>query len=278
MSRPSTSSQEERSALNDELFDACSSGDLPALKLLLNKHDALDTHDAPPMQLMLQKAAEKSHATVLAFLLDSNPKIATDSHLASSAAWGGMEVYKFLLSKNPDIINWNFDHFGDAVIIAVKTQNIPFLRFLLDNGADPGRSLTESGRFIRSLAVEVAVLQSTEEIVRILVSHGAVLAQTEALQLAAALGRLGMIRCLLDEGADVNGMLDPDSAFGDPTDGSALHSAANGGHYDTVKFLLERGADSGLQDTAGQTALVRAQSKNHKEIVRMLELHGKAKL
>lgn len=273
---PLDPSQEERSALKDRLLDVCSRGDLAELKSLLSKEGATGTQNAPFIQLMLQKAAEKSHATVVAFLLDANPQIAIDVYLARSAAWGGIEVYKLLLSKNPDIISWKFDHFGDAVIAAVKTQNIRFLRFLLDNGADPGRSLTESGRFIRSLAVEVAVLQSTEEIVRILVSHGAVLAQTEALQLAAALGRLGMIRCLLDEGADVNGMLDPDSAFGDPTDGSALHSAAISGHYDTVKFLLERGADPDLRNAAGETALIRAQRNNHREVIRLLEQYSKA--
>ena len=163
---------------------------------------------------MLQKCAENGHTSILAFLLDSNRTIQIDPYLARSAAWGGTAVYKLLLSKEPDIMSWSYGRLGDAVIVAVKRQNAEFLRFLLDNGADPGRSIVGTRRYLTFTAVEVAILQSTEEMIRILVSYGALLAGTQALQYAAEFGKLGMVRCLLEEGADVDGIFDPCSPYG----------------------------------------------------------------
>lgn len=277
MPKQAIPSQEVDSALKDKLLDACSRGDLPELKSLLSDPDIKGTHSAPLIQLMLQTSAEKGHVSLVAFLLDSNPTIEIDTYLARSAAWGGIEVYKFLFSRNSDIINWYFGHLGNAVIAAVKRQDAELLRFLLDNGGDPGRSIAESTRYLTFTAVETAVLQSTEEMVRILVSYGALLVGTEALQHAAALGRLGMVRCLLEQGADINGILDPNSPYGHPcsTYKPALHHAVISGHTDTVRYLLEQGADPDLRDTAGQTALRKAQESNHREIVHMLEQFGK---
>lgn len=275
MSKASNSSHEDvGSTLKDKLLDACSRGNLPELKLLLSEQDAKGTHSAPLVQLMLQTSAKNGHVGVVAFLLDSNPTIEIDIDLAYYAAWGGMEVYKLLLSKDPNVIKWRYDRYGDAVIVAVSSQNIDFLRFLLDNGADPGRSLMESGRYGCLLAVEIAALRSTEEVVRLLIRHGAIIAQTDALKFAAVSGRLDMVRCLLDEGADINGMLDADSR-GCPTDGPALHSAVQGRFTDSVKFLLDHGADPDLRNAAGESSLMRARKDGRVEMVRLLEPHSK---
>jgi ankyrin repeat protein len=56
--------------------------------------------------------------------------------------------------------------------------------------------------------------------------------------------------------------------------GSALHSAAVRGQKEAVHLLLERGADSALQDTKGKTAMQKASENGHSEIVELLRRQG----
>jgi ankyrin repeat protein len=64
---------------------------------------------------------------------------------------------------------------------------------------------------------------------------------------AAANGRAGAVRRLIELGADPSGR----STFGGPTHGegvTALHLAAQGGHLDAVRALLDAGADPRARD------------------------------
>jgi ankyrin repeat protein len=68
-----------------------------------------------------------------------------------------------------------------------------------------------------------------------------------ALMWAAATGRSGAVRRLIELGADPSGR----STFGGPTHGEGvtpLHLAAQGGHLDAVRALLDAGADPTARD------------------------------
>ncbi len=54
----------------------------------------------------------------------------------------------------------------------------------------------------------------------------------------------------------------------------ALPIAANKGHIDTVKLLLESGADVNIKSQSGDTALILATDKGYIEIIRILLEHG----
>jgi len=75
------------------------------------------------------------------------------------------------------------------------------------------------------------------------------------------------VQALLKWGADVNA-----KEIYDET--TALMWAAEKGHTDTVQALLAKGADVNTKDIFGQTALIRAKKKGHKEIVIMLKQTG----
>jgi pectate lyase len=89
-----------------------------------------------------------------------------------------------------------------------------------------------------------------------------------SLQEAAAIGDIGLIRSLIEEGVDVNGREDPIFK-------TALHRAAIGGHKDVAELLLAKGADVNARDQFPcATPLYYAAEKGHKEIVELLIAEG----
>jgi len=64
---------------------------------------------------------------------------------------------------------------------------------------------------------------------------------------------------------------DSNSQFTVGTGGTALMLAAANGHAETVKLLLDRGADLKVRDNEGKTALVWAREKSHPEIAQLIE-------
>lgn len=157
------------------------------------------------------------------------------------------------------------------------TRNeVEFLSYLLSIGADPGRTLDSVRYAYIFLPIEFCAFSSTESNARLLLRHGAIVDKTNAIQLAAQNGRLEMVRLLLEAGGNVNWIINPTDFstpyyFGTRTYGTALHYAAAGGFPDVVEFLMEKGADSKILDSAGKTAVARARENNHEEIVWLIQ-------
>ena len=72
----------------------------------------------------------------------------------------------------------------------------------------------------------------------------------------------GLLKAITAEALDASGQRD------------SLIRAAGRGHIDTVKALLEAGADLNAKDKEGKTALMYAKEKNHTEIVHLLKKAG----
>ena len=80
----------------------------------------------------------------------------------------------------------------------------------------------------------------------------------------SSLGRVSQVKAILDSGEDPN-ILDSDAY-------SALHAAAENGHLDVVKLLIEHGAD--IHYKSEYTALELAKMADHNEIVKYLLTKG----
>ncbi len=80
----------------------------------------------------------------------------------------------------------------------------------------------------------------------------------------SSLGRVSQVKAILDSGEDSN-ILDSDGY-------SALHAAAENGHLDVVKLLIEHGAD--IHYKSEYTALELAKMADHNEIVKYLLTKG----
>jgi ankyrin repeat protein len=109
-----------------------------------------------------------------------------------------------------------------------------------------------------------------------LVEGGAEIGESCALELAARTGRVDNVARLLDLGANPNEVPPADNWCVSLKDkeqglGSALHAAASKGHSEIVSLLLKRGADEGLKDSKGRTALDKAKIVYHEHVVALLE-------
>ena len=87
-----------------------------------------------------------------------------------------------------------------------------------------------------------------------------------ALHLAAGMGHLQVVQCLVSSGADVN----MKNKYGY----TALHEAAREGHLQVIQHLLSSGADVNMKNRRGETALHRAANRGHLQVVIYLVVHG----
>lgn len=77
-------------------------------------------------------------------------------------------------------------------------------------------------------------------------------------------GNLQRVRELLDEGIDINHKNEQNEGR------AALHAASENNREDVVRFLLEKGANVNIQDSAGNTPLLYASRYGHEGIARIL--------
>jgi ankyrin repeat protein len=112
---------------------------------------------------------------------------------------------------------------------------------------------------------------STQDAVRLLDAHPTLLEEegTKDMLLIEAVehGHLGVVRLLVERGADIN--ICAPGSFGR----SVLSSAAAGGHEEVVGFLLTKGVQANAGDGTGTTPLVFACRSGHVGVVRMLVRH-----
>ena len=230
--------------------------------------------DASIQSVGLKQAAQNGHFNVVRYLLEIEPAIEFDSETATFAAWIGLPMYRLLHCKIPAMIHWSFGpegRLGNAVNTAVRSHNTELLTYLLENGCDPGRT-PECTRFADVFTpIENAALVNNEEAARVLVKYGATFRATEALDIAADFGLLGLVRCFIELGADVNYIrgMEGDTCSNPCT--SPLHTAVKSGQPEMVGLLIAHGADPHLRDMSGMTAGDLASGPGNGDILRLLE-------
>jgi hypothetical protein len=115
-----------------------------------------------------------------------------------------------------------------------------------------------------------AVAEGRRQTARMLLDRGADVDGTNSLgrtplMFASIYGFVDLATWLLDAGANPN--IVPMDDMGWP----ALIAAAQRGHTDVVTVLLHHGADAGVRDLQGRTALDWAKAERHRDVVRVLE-------
>ncbi|MBR4195636.1 MAG: ankyrin repeat domain-containing protein [Synergistaceae bacterium] len=149
--------------------------------------------------------------------------------------------------------------YDEAMIIAVKSGNIPFIDIILDCGADINRPCDfEDEQTPLAAAMFTGEKPIDAEMVKFLADRGAYLDEifelspevmTNALNVSITANRPDIAEILLSHGADPN--------FQDPTGRTSLVYAVVTDE-DIVRLLLEYGADPNIADKNSRTPLMLA--------------------
>ncbi|KAM3925925.1 ankyrin repeat and KH domain-containing protein 1-like [Leptodactylus fuscus] len=289
---------------NRSLAEACSDGDVNAVRKLLNEGRSVNEHTKEGESLLclacsagyyelvqvllamhanvedrgnkgditpLMAAASGGFVDIVKVLLmhsaDVNARSLTGNTALTYACAGGfVDVVKVLLEEGASIEEHN-ENGHTALMEAASAGHVEVARILLENGAGIN---THSNEFKES-ALTLACYKGHLEMVRFLLEAGADQEHKTdemhtALMEACMDGHVGVARLLLDSGAQVNM---PADSFESP-----LTLAACGGHVELAALLIERGANLEEVNDEGYTPLMEAAREGHEEIVALLLAQG----
>ncbi|KAL8965546.1 MAG: hypothetical protein Q9183_003793 [Haloplaca sp. 2 TL-2023] len=158
-STPEPSKNIEKS-LQDRILQACSGSDVSTTRNLLDEwHHMLFQHTAESgtvetlehllhrygttpelQQRMLELAAKHCNVPVFAFLLHQEPEPVIDDAVRGEAIIGGVEIWKLIADRRPELLKWDFGEKGDLITFAALMNQTAVLEYFLAAGLDPNDS------------------------------------------------------------------------------------------------------------------------------------------
>lgn len=188
-----------------------------------------------------------------------------------------------ILDKNPDSIKIlkkfgfnlnNINEYGYShLVYALINNRTDLAELLIKNDVDCNGTFEDNNKNVLS-ALEWALLKNQSEIATLLITHGADIhhyctAGFNSFLIAAQSGDNKNIQLLIDKGIPVD--IKGKNKFEGQT---ALMSAADSNHLDTVKFLISCGANINATRHDGLTALMLAAKVGNEKLVEYLIQNG----
>ncbi|KAJ7997313.1 hypothetical protein DPEC_G00227670 [Dallia pectoralis] len=250
---------------------ACSAGYYELAQVLLAMHANVEDRGIKGDITPLMAAASGGYVDIVKLLLvhgaDVNAQSSTgNTALTYGCAGGFLDVVKVLLKEGANIEDHN-ENGHTPLMEAASAGHVEVARVLLEYGAGIN---THSNEFKES-ALTLACYKGHLDMVRFLLEAGADQEHKTdemhtALMEACMDGHVEVARLLLDSGAQVNM---PADSFESP-----LTLAACGGHVELAALLIERGANLEEVNDEGYTPLMEAAREGHEEMVALLLAQG----
>uniref|UniRef100_A0A3Q2FVZ2 Ankyrin repeat and KH domain containing 1 n=1 Tax=Cyprinodon variegatus TaxID=28743 RepID=A0A3Q2FVZ2_CYPVA len=250
---------------------ACSAGYYELAQVLLAMHANVEDRGIKGDITPLMAAASGGYVDIVKLLLvhgaDVNAQSSTGNTALTYACAGGfVDAVKVLLKEGANIEDHN-ENGHTPLMEAASAGHVEVARVLLEYGAGIN---THSNEFKES-ALTLACYKGHLDMVRFLLEAGADQEHKTdemhtALMEACMDGHVEVARLLLDSGAQVNM---PADSFESP-----LTLAACGGHVELAALLIERGANLEEVNDEGYTPLMEAAREGHEEMVALLLAQG----
>ncbi|KAL8726819.1 MAG: hypothetical protein Q9181_005916 [Wetmoreana brouardii] len=226
-------------------------------------------------QGLSQQNCQGDHAKPVRYCLENGAQV-TDDMMKLVLLNRAKETYTLLLDSKAIDVDYYIPWFGDILGNVATDDDRKWTPLCLSRGADPNKNLIDEHK---SLLAAVAELASVETAKLLVEEGGATVRGSGAIVMAAEEGKLDMVKFLLDHDADIN-----EIGIEHPTDerykedmGSALHKAAEGGHEDVDRFLINNGAMLDIKDPLGRAPMALVQTKGKDKMVELLRTDGAAK-
>ncbi|VDI13789.1 Hypothetical predicted protein [Mytilus galloprovincialis] len=271
------------------LYMASTRGHTDIVKLLLEKNPNVNLCNNDGCSPLLM-ASRKRHTDIVQLLLERNPKVdLCDKNgftpLISACISNHTSIVQPLMKHKPDINAKTYDG-GNALYFSTWNGNVEIMQLLLENNADcnicghskqkitdalnndPSRTLDEYKQGLCDSFLEKALPHVADYISKKSIDYVFdVDAGSSPLHIACFMGRLDVVRCLLDYNANIN-MTKEDGI-------TPLFYACEVGHEDLVLLLLEKGADTQICRLDGKSPLDIATDNGRTSIVMMFTNHIK---
>ena len=264
------------SGRNNKILIAVVEGDsIQKAKGALQKGADVNTRDSNGLTPLCLAVKAKNVEMVKLFLaygadVNKSSNLTEMSPLTYAIQHGCIELVDLLLDHGA-FFNYRDGEGRIPLHLAIERQDLLTVNTLLYRGADVH---THSNRSV-STALGIAIERKSIDIVKTLVRHGSDIEQLVSIKnpktplvFAIENGMLATTKFLLDNGANVNGVL---CGGGVSLERSRpLYIAIQCGHLDLVKLLINHGADPGVTSRGENTLLLLAISKRELEITKVM--------
>ncbi|CAG2223281.1 unnamed protein product [Mytilus edulis] len=270
------------------LLIASYSGHTDIVKLLLERNPDVNLCDKDGFSPLIQ-ASIYGHTDIVRLLLERNPVPCDNTSLSTSYVNNNTSIsnspspVQSLLKHKPDVNAQTYDG-GSALYFSARNGNIEITQLLLENNADSNicihnkQSITDTMHHHSSITLEdekcllyLSLAKSkpsrvTEYVSKKSVDYAfGVVAGSSPLHIACFMGRLDVVRCLIDHDANIN-MQKEDGT-------TPLFYSCEVGHEDIVRLLLDKEAETKICRLDGKSPLKIAIDNKHTAIVEIVTEH-----